>query len=523
MTGTEAEPSGTRRSAAGPHTRWLWLLGAAGAVLTVHTGWHVALAAWLFGVFLLRYARLTAPRRGLFRVGLAIGLSVIVWMGATILLFVPSVWAAFGLLIVLQTAPFVADRLLVSRSAGLLGGLPGTLVFPVVTVTGEFLFRLVTQFGDYGALGSTQHGVLPLIQLSSVTGVYGVSFVVAWFASVANWAWGRDFRWSVIRRNVAIYLGVLALVLVAGGVRLLFFAPTTHTVRVAGISASASAEAASTTALKGLDADYWRPHDLAAADPAAVRGAFAPVSDDLVAATARAARAGAKIIVWPETDAEIRAADLPALMNRVTVIARRANVYIDVGFALYTGQEPYVRNVTKLVTPRGRVAWTYDKTHPTPMEPMEPGDGNVPIADSAYGRLANVICYDADFPGLMRQAAGKDTAIMLVPANDWPGFANLHAQKAVFRAVANGYTIVRQSVHGVSTAVDAQGRILARADYYTTDRQTMVAAVPVQPRVGTVYGAVGDVFAWLCVAATGVLIAAGVLRRSRVRAGHGDS
>lgn len=65
----------------------------------------------------------------------------------------------------------------------------------------------------------------------------------------------------------------------------------------------------------------------------------------------------------------------------------------------------------------------------------------------------------------------------------------------------NGYSLFRQSTHGNSTAVDGQGRVLAHADYYRTDQQTLVADLPVQPRTQTVYARVGDVFAWLCLAA----------------------
>lgn len=129
-----------------------------------------------------------------------------------------------------------------------------------------------------------------------------------------------------------------------------------------------------------------------------------------------------------------------------------------------------------------------------------------------------MICYDADFPELMRQAADKDTALILVPANDWAGFESLHAQRAVFRSVEYGYAMVRQSVHGVATAVDHQGRIRGMADYFTADRQTLVAEVPVRPRTDTLYSRTGDLFALLCAGGTLVVVALGVVRGRRVRA-----
>lgn len=481
--------------------------------LAVHTNWHVATAAWLFPVFLLRYARLRPARRGLLRVGYAVGLAQLVWLASTGMVFVPPILGLFAVLAVVQTLPFAADRLVAART----NSAAGTLAFPVVLVCGEYLFTQLVDFGDYGVLGFTQHGFLPLIQLASVTGVYGVSFVVAWTASMAHWVWQRGLRWPKVRRGVLVWAGVLAVVLGAGGVRLWCFAPTTKTVRVAGISAGRAAERATERALKTSGVQAWRPRELMRAAPDRVRTALAPVVDDLVASTEREARAGARIVVWPETQARVLAVDQPRLLARVAAIARERHVYVDTAYALSIPQAPYVRNVATLVTPEGKVAWTYDKTHPTPMEPMRPGKGSVPVVDSPYGRLATVICYDADFPGLMRQAADKGTGLIMVPANDWLGFESLHAQRAVFRSVEYGYAMVRQSVHGVATAVDHQGRIRGAANYFTADRQTLAAELPAQPRTATVYGEIGDLFALLCVAGTVGVVAVGVAVRVRAR------
>ncbi|GFE15647.1 apolipoprotein N-acyltransferase [Streptomyces glebosus] len=497
-----------------PAGRWLWGVGTALLLLAVHSNWHLAAAAWLFPVFLLRYARLRPARHGLPRVGYALGLAQLVWLISTGMVFVPSVVAVFAVLAVVQTLPFAADRLVAARA----GSVCSTLVFPVVLVCGEYLFTRLADFGDYGALGFTQHAFLPLVQLASVTGVYGVSFMVAWTASVAHWAWQRGFRWPEIRRGALVWAGVLALVLGAGGVRLVCCAPTTETVRVAGISAGRAAERATERALRTAGEELWRPRNLVRADPRRVRAALAPVTDDLVAATDREARAGARIVVWPETQVRVPADDRQRLLGRVAGIARKRQVYVNTAFALHIPRPPYVRNVAALVTPEGKVVWTYDKTHPTPMEPMTPGKGAVPVTGSPYGRLATVICYDADFPGLMRRAADQGTALIMVPANDWAGFESLHAQRAVFRSVEYGYAMVRQSVHGVATAVDHQGRIRGLADYFTADRQTLVAEVPVQPRTETLYSRTGDLFALLCTGGT-LLVAALGVRGWRARAG----
>jgi len=114
----------------------------------------------------------------------------------------------------------------------------------------------------------------------------------------------------------------------------------------------------------------------------------------------------------------------------------------------------------------------------------------------------------------MRQAARKSADMMLVPADDWRGFEYLHAENVVFRAVENGYSIVRQASHGVSTAVDSQGRILASVNYFDTDDPAMIAQMPLQPRTSTIYSVIGDWFAWLCAAGTVALVIKSLLRNS---------
>ena len=105
---------------------------------------------------------------------------------------------------------------------------------------------------------------------------------------------------------------------------------------------------------------------------------------------------------------------------------------------------------------------------------------------------------------------------MLVPANDWREFGAVHTQKATLRAIENGYSLVRQDTKGLAQVVDFQGHVLAASDYFTTDQQTMVAYVPTQGE-RTIYAMVGDVFAWLSVAALAVLIGATRLVRRSAR------
>lgn len=104
---------------------------------------------------------------------------------------------------------------------------------------------------------------------------------------------------------------------------------------------------------------------------------------------------------------------------------------------------------------------------------------------------------------------------MLVPGNDWQAIDPQHTHDATFRAIENGYSLVRQASEGLSMAVDYEGRVLASSDYYTTGQQVMVAYMPMHG-VYTIYSTIGDLFAWLCI--IGLLALTGLaIMRSRKR------
>jgi apolipoprotein N-acyltransferase len=136
------------------------------------------------------------------------------------------------------------------------------------------------------------------------------------------------------------------------------------------------------------------------------------------------------------------------------------------------------------------------------------------VVQTPFGRLATVICFDADFPALMRQVGKASADILLVPANDWQPVAAVHAHVATFRAVENGVSLVRATGNGLTIAVDSLGQTLAAADYFDTEKLTLVVDVPTEGQ-WTLYARTGDLFAFLCIGALAGAAIFGVLRRVR--------
>lgn len=231
--------------------------------------------------------------------------------------------------------------------------------------------------------------------------------------------------------------------------------------------------------------------DPARTDPVKERAALSQIATELFANTRRAAKAGAKIVVWYEHAAVLTAAGDPAFLAQATALAREQHIYLNVA-----DNVPLVHDQTRLIDPQGELLWTYRKAHPIPgLEVYAPGDGIVPSVKTPFGRVANVICYDADFPAMMRATAD----IMLVPGGDWPEMGRVHTLKmASLRAIENGYAQFRKDFNGLSAAFDYQGRVLAMQDTTTSDQHIMFADLPTRGSA-TIYRRIGDVFAWGCV------------------------
>jgi apolipoprotein N-acyltransferase len=159
------------------------------------------------------------------------------------------------------------------------------------------------------------------------------------------------------------------------------------------------------------------------------------------------------------------------LVGRGAAFAAEHGVYLLMSLAVIlpgevTAECKFLENKTVLVGPDGRVLNTYLKNIPVPgVEPAVPGDGNIPAIPTPYGTLSPAICYDADFPQLLRQTGQRGTDLLL-PAGDWKAIAPFHSYMAVFRAVENGFSVVRQVNHGESLAADAYGNLLASASFF---------------------------------------------------------
>ena len=214
------------------HARpWIWLATAAALLLFSNGAYNIPPAAWLAPVFLLRFVRMQSPKVGLpIAYALLAAAFAIQFRG-----MVPIPGVGYYIFLVLWgiplVSPYIVDQLLVRR----LTGFTASLVFPTAWAATEYLVAS-GPYGSWGSAAYSQYGNLPLLQLLSLTGLWGITFLIGWFAAGCNWIWEEGLDSRSARRGAWLCFGTITIVMLLGGARLALFPPSSRTVRVASIS-----------------------------------------------------------------------------------------------------------------------------------------------------------------------------------------------------------------------------------------------------------------------------------------------
>lgn len=357
------------------------------------------------------------------------------------------------------------------------------VAFPAVWVSFEYIFNLASPHGTAISLSYSELNFLPVLQLASITGPWGISFLVLSFSSAI--AIGIHLRGTAPKQAARIAsaaLGVVALVLAFGVARLALPAPPGHEDRV-GLVAS----------------DLPENTDVAAAGAGTER-----ILRDYAAHAETLAAQGAKLIVLPEHLGEIvdpNTANADAIFQS---LADKTGSTIVVGLGHTSPEVKY--NQARVYAPGAQVL-TYNKHHLlppfesrfTPGTTMTMPGGTIATTQPRSGTFGVAICKDMDFTGLSRSYGNAGTGLLLVPAWDFVLDRFAHGHIAVMRGVEDGFSIVRAARGGFLTASDNRGRILAETQSNSAPFAALIADVPtVHDR--TVYLLFGNWFAWLTLA-----------------------
>jgi len=365
----------------------------------------------------------------------------------------------------------------------------------------------------WGLLGYTQHAHIALIQLAAVTGVYGVSFLLALAsATIADAVVAlraREFR--RVPRIVGPPIGLvgtlwlLGAAIVAGGPAGGFGA---HTVAIVQTNVPPERDWTRAYTDRQLAAHVEATRTLAAAHPA--------------------------LVVWPEHAVPRYLETEPELGAMLAGIAQRNHTDILFGAPRYEDGRTY--NSVRLITAAGRNGGAYDKRRlvllaehnplshdaaDTPADdPHQFSAGEGPGVLASFVPLGVTICHEILFPELVTASVEAGAALLVNVSNDgWldggHGIASRqHFAMAVLRAVETRRYLVRAATTGVSGVVDPYGRVVGTL----APGAIGTLAVPVAGRTRvTPYVRFGDAFALLCSLST--VLALGVRRPAlRLRA-----
>jgi apolipoprotein N-acyltransferase len=447
--------------------------------------WTVFVASWIGPIFGLRFLRSQKTGRGLLLLLVATYIPLVIsWTKMTA--FEMPIYPIFMLgNSVIAVLPYLFDRWFTPRFAKE-GRTPlvASLIFPLAMTATEFFSMTGGPLGSFGAQAYTQYDFLVFAQLASLTGMWGITFLVAWFSSLVNWAWERDFQWKLVKSGAIPYAAIMLLVCVYGSVRLMATPEPTTTVKVASFTAEA-----------------FRPGELfpmVNSDLDGFRQKTTAIHERYIEQTVAATQQGAKIVLWPEMAGSGYFEDVEVLIERSQAIARDEGIYLAFpALSRFVDENRTDENILYIIDPNGETVIEHVKYGGNMIERTLLGDGVLQSVETPYGTLSGVICWDTDYQEIIRQVGQMEVDILLSPSHVWPEVGSMHAKMAAFRAIENGVTIVRQEDGGFSAHIDPFGRFLTTAEHASGG--TMIFADLPVLGISTLYPTIGDIFGQLSI------------------------
>ena len=416
---------------------------------------------------------------------------------------------------------------------------------------------LLTGF-PWGSIGYSQWNNLLGIQVASVIGVHGISFIIVLFnASIATVLCKRQ-QWRREVRTVVLPLVLMIFCFGYGAFQLQNADPLKN------------------------DANDTAHPDTATLNVALVPGnisqlqkwdvnQFPRILQRYINLTYKTSNKNPDLIVWPETAirSEVLTGKWPTYYGRFSRMLRDTAIPILIGTAnegetdTAIGQSPQgtkerdkpIYNRVLSISPDGKIHADYAKMH------LVPFGEYVPLADLlpdfipdfiqfkpfAHGKSVNLlpvfivkdkaetvkqtdglfrdakafaikdktdtqkieigasICFESVFPDEFRRPVQKGANVMGIFTNDaWfegTAFPELHLSMAPFRAVENRIAVFRCANGGFTCVVDAFGRITTPLITPDTTQQTLITSVPLRSSTEhgqTLYTRYGDWFPMLC-------------------------
>ncbi len=342
--------------------------------------------------------------------------------------------------------------------------------YPVFVTAFEYGLFCFSHDGTATSLASSQANVVPLIQVASVAGLLGITFIISFVPSAVAVGW-----WLYRRKRAGLaYLSGSVLLLL--GSTLLY-----------GVSRARHSPASASLRVGLVTLEQDVHHRWAQTTRLQVRTVATRYGGEI----GRLAASGAKVVVLTEGALRLNDEAYTPTIAYLGEVARRNRIYMVVGCTY--SQDRLYRNAALVFDPAGQVIATYHKAHLVRgfEAAFTPGK-QISVFPFDTLRAGVAICKDLDFASYIRQY-GQKAGLLFVPANDFEVDDWLHSRMAILRSVENGFPMVRAARHGRFTISDHTGRIVGEALTVSGQKTALLGAVPLVHRP-TFYTQTGD---WL--------------------------
>jgi apolipoprotein N-acyltransferase len=419
-----------------------------------------------------------------------------------------AVLAAAGLVLymaIYTAASATAIAVLVQRL-----GAGGLWLAPLAWVAAEYARGHVLGGFPWIPLGGAVVTLLPVAQLASLVGVYGLSCFLAFLAAAMAVAVTGQPREA--RVAIAVALTLLVSVSVWGALR----------IRDGALAREGEPFTVGLVQGNIPQADKWNP------------GLAPDILDRYLSMTREAAARGARLVIWPESSTPFFFDEDPARAAAVRSVVRESSVPLLFGTDEYEpGPPARFYNSAFMLHPDGATAAVYRKIHLVPFGEYVPLRTLLffvaPLVESVSdfapgtrvtmlpvdGHMASTaICYEVVYPHLIRRGVLEGAELLTTVTNDaWYGRSSApyqHYELAAMRAIEQGRYLARAANTGISAIVDPYGREVARSSLFET---TVVTGEVRFIQARTVYATIGDVVPQMAVLVTLLGLAAAFWRR----------
>jgi len=369
-------------------------------------------------------------------------------------------------------------------------GLARILTLAVAWTAGEWLRGHILTGFPWNLIGTVWAGTLPLMQVASLVGLYGLGLLTVLVASLpATLASVAQRRWL----GSALAVALLAAGWGFGALRIsdADTADTAYRLRLVQPNVPQSLK--------------WDP---------AQREANLAKTLSLSRSPGFESRTH---VIWPETAVPFVATDFnesgPALRRSLATSVPPGGLLLTGAPRAERGAEGRLLlwNSLHALDAAGSIVATYDKFHLVPFGEyvplrailrfakvtvgtvdFSPGRGLETLALPGLPPASPLICYEAIFPGRVVVPEPRPAWLLNITNDAWFGLSSgpyQHFAAARFRAVEEGLPLVRAANNGISAVVDPYGRIRVQLELGDTGVVDANLPLPLQP---TLYARLGD-------------------------------